>query len=372
MPKANSQLSDAEKKAKKKLKADLKHQRKVQKLETRIQHAISRNDPIVEHSTRKELEELLRSNDRLLIQRQQEKTSIDQQCEQSMQLVRDIFHRLLSAWDKKEQSFSKAEQSKRAKDLLHHMTKGTQALDHFQDVTALRGYTRQKFHSRAGLIVESLGKLSPEKSSLSNQKDVIDSCWKKLEKINRVCSIGCGPGCDAVGLLAFLRGYVPNHNVNSSSMHFVLLDYAIDEWKDAVLDDLEPILTKSFNSTVICEHCDVTQRILDKHEQLIATSDIFLTSYVLTETRFAWDAYFIQLVDKAKEGAVFFFAEPLPWQLHRLIRMSAPDSDQSPLQKLRFAWIDSSMNYPELQELDGRAGGPAVLLAIKVSTSKCT
>ena len=59
MPKANSQLSDAEKKAKKKLKAELKHQRKVQKLETRIQHAISRNDPIVEQSARNELEELL-------------------------------------------------------------------------------------------------------------------------------------------------------------------------------------------------------------------------------------------------------------------------------------------------------------------------
>lgn len=370
MPKANSQLSDAEKKAKKKLKAELKHQRKVQKLETRIQHAISRNDPIVEQSARNELEELLRrSNDRLSNHRQQETTSIDEKCEVSMQIVRDIFHRLLSAWDKKEQSFnSKAEQNKRAKDLLQHMTKGTQALNHFQDVTALRGYTRQKFYSRAGLIVESLGKLSPEQSSLSNQKDVLDSCWKNLEKISRVCSIGCGPGCDAVGLLAFLRGYVPNHTVNSSSMHFVLLDYALDEWKDAVLDDLEPILSQSFGSTVTCEHCDVTKRLVDNHEQVIAATDIFLTSYLLTETRDKWDAYFIQLVDKAKEGAVFYFAEPLPWQLHRLIRMSAPDSDPSPLQRLRFAWIDSSMNYPELQELDGRAGGPAVLLAIKVST----
>lgn len=373
MPKANSQLSDAEKKAKKKLKAELKHQRKVQKLETRIQHAISRNDPIVEQSARNELEELLRSSDRLPERRQQETASIDEiQCEASMQLVRDIFHRLLSAWDTKEQSFSKAEQNKRAKDLLQHMTKGTQALDHFQDVTALRGYTRQKFYSRAGLIIESLGKLSPAQSSLSNQRDVIDLCWKMLEKINRVCSIGCGPGCDAVGLLAFLRGYVPNHDVNSS-MHFVLLDYAIDEWKDAVLDDLEPILTQSFGSTVTCDHCDVTISSLSvKHEQLIATTDIFLTSYLLTETRDKWDAYFIQLVDKAKEGAVFYFAEPLPWQLHRLIKMSAPDSDSSLLQKLRFAWIDSSMNYPELQELDGRAGGPAVLLAIKTSTLNCT
>ena len=149
-------------------------------------------------------------------------------------------------------------------------------------------------------------------------------------------------------------------------MHFILLDYAIEEWKDAVLDDLEPILTQSFAGTVTCEHCDVTNPLLEKHAHLIATTDMFLVSYLLTETRDKWDAYFIELVDKAKEGAVFYFAEPLPWQLHRLIRMAAPDSDPSPLQKLRFVWIDSSMNYPELQELDGRAGGPAILLAIKI------
>eukprot|EP00985_Skeletonema_marinoi_P011422 scaffold5438_cov124-Skeletonema_marinoi.AAC.1 len=365
MPIANSQLSDEEKQAKKQLKASLKHQRKVQKLETRIQHAISRNDPIVEQSAREELDELLGNNDRLQHQMQQEKASNNEQYDKSMLLVRDIFHHLLSAFDKKEQSFSKAEQIQRAKDLLHHMTKGTQALTMFQDVTALRGYTRKKFYSRAGLVVESLGKLSPEQSSLSNKKDVIDACWKNLERINKVCSIGCGPGCDAVGLLAFLKGYVPNHNANSSSMHFILLDYAMEEWEDAVLDDLEPILTKSFASTVTCEHCDVSIPLLEKHAHLIEASDIFLTSYLLTETRDKWDVYFIQLVEKAKEGAIFFFAEPLPWQLHRLIRMSAPDSDPSPLQRLRFAWIDSSMNHPELQELDGRAGGPAILLAIK-------
>ena len=364
MPKANSQLSDAEKKAKKLLKAELKHQRKVQKLETRIQHAISRNDPIVEQSARVELDELLRNTDNPHNQiRKQERGCNNEQYGESMKLVIDIFHQLLSAWDKQDQRFGKSEQNKRAKDLLQHMTKGTQALKMFQDVTALRGYTRQKFHSRAGLIVESLCKLSPEQSSLSNQKAVIDACWKKLEKMNRVCSIGCGPGCDAVGLLAFLRGCVVN---NSSSMHFVLLDYAIQEWKDAVLDDLEPILMQSFAGTVTCEHCDVTAPLLEKHVHLIATTDMFLVSYLLTETRDKWDAYFIELVDEAKEGAVFYFAEPLPWQLHRLIRMAAPDSDPSSLQKLRFAWIDSSMNYPELQELDGRSGGPAILLAIKV------
>lgn len=365
MHKANSQLSDAEKKAKKKLKFELKHQRKVQKLETRIKHAISRNDPIVEQSARQELDALLRKNDGFQHQVvQQEQASTDEQYEESMQLVRDIFHRLLSTWDEKERG--KTEQNKRARDLLHHMTKGTQSPTMFQDVTALRGYTRQKFYSRAGLIVESLGKLSPEQSSLSNQRDVIDACWEKMCKINQICSIGCGPGCDAVGLLAFLRGYIQKRDGNPTSMHFVLLDYAMEEWKDAVLDALESILTGSFASTVTLAPCDVTTS-LDAHIwPLVETTDIFLTSYLLTETRDKWDAYFIKLVDKAKEGAIFYFAEPLPWQLHRLIRMSAQDSDPSPLQKLRFAWIDSSMNHPELQELDGRAGGPALLLALKV------
>jgi len=364
MHRANAQLTDAEKKSKKKLQFELKHQRKVLKLETRIKHAMSRNDPIVEQTARKELEELLRNSDGLEHQVLQEQASTDERYEESMKLVRVIFHRLLSTWDEK--VCGKTEQNKRARDLLHHMTKGTQSRTMFQDVTTLRGYTRQKFYSRAALVVESLGKLSPEQSSLSNQRDVIDACWGKMSNIHQICSIGCGPGCDAVGFLAFLRGYIQTRDVNPSSMHFILLDYAIEEWKDSVLEDLDSILADSFASTVTLDHCDVTSSLEAHIWPLFETTDFFLTSYLLTETRDKWDAYFIQLVDKAKEGAMFYFAEPLPWQLHRLIRMSSPDSDPSPLQRLRFAWIDSSMNHPELQELDGRAGGPALLLALKV------
>lgn len=154
-------------------------------------------------------------------------------------------------------------------------------------------------------------------------------------------------------------------------MHFILLDYAIKDWKDAVLNDLKSILSNSFGSEVVCEHCDVTVPLQEQHQQLwphLETTDIFLISYLLTETRDKWDEYLAQLVEKAKQGAIFYFAEPLPWQLHRLIRMSsssATDSVLSPLKRLRFAWVDSSMNHPEMQELDGRAGTPALLLAIK-------
>lgn len=381
MPKANSELSNTEKETKKKLKSELKYQRRVQKLETRIKHAISRKDPIVEQAARGELELLLRNrdndNDGLYQQQmiQQEQVVHDERYENTIQLVRDIFHQLLSTWEDEKEgqtACNKIEQNRRARGLLNHMTKGTQSLVLFKDITALRGYTRQKFYSRAILIVETFGKLSiPYQPSVSlNQKDVIDECWKKMSNITRVCSVGCGPGCDSIGLLAFLRGYIHNDEVKRSlPMHFILLDYAIKDWKDAVLNDLTSILSNSFGSEVVCEYCDVTVPLQEQHQQvwpLLETTDIFLISYLLTETRDKWDEYLAQLVEKAKQGALFYFAEPLPWQLHRLIRMStSPDSVLSPLKRLRFAWVDSSMNHPEMQELDGRAGGPALLLAIK-------
>jgi hypothetical protein len=367
-PKKNSQLSNAEKDEKKRLKSELKHQRRVQKLQTRIKHAVCRKDAIVEESARKELDELLRKNVDVQHQMQQEQAASDERYEQVMLLARDVFHRLLSKWNEKQQRFSKTEQNKNARDLLQHMTKGTQTEKMFKDVTALRGYTRQKFYSRAGLIVESLCKLSPQQSSLSNQRDVIDACWKSMSKITKICSIGCGPGCDAVGLLAFLQGFNQTGDISPSPLHFILLDYAIKEWKVAVLNDLEPILTESFGMKIICEYCDVTIPLREQHRHilpLLEATDMFLTSYLLTETRDKWDAYFVELVEKAKKGAMFYFAEPLPWQLHRLIRMSTSNSGPSPLKRLRFAWMDSSMNHPELQVLDGRAGGPALLFAIK-------
>ena len=343
MPKANSELSNAEKETKKKLKSELKYQRRVQKLETRIKHAISRKDPIVEQAARKELELLLRNrdndNDGLYQQQMihQEQVVDDERYENAIQLVRDIFHQLLSTWeDEKEGQTacnSKTEQNRRARGLLNHMTKGTQSYTMFKDITALRGYTRQKFYSRAILIVETFGKLSTpdQPSSLSlGQRDVIDACWKKMSNVSTICSVGCGPGCDATGILAFLRGYIHNDEAKRPlPMHFILLDYAIKDWNDAVLNDLKSILSNSFGSEVVCEHCDVRVPLQEQHQHiwpLLETTDIFLISYLLTETRDKWDEYLAQLVEKAKQGAMFYFAEPLPWQLHRLIRMStAPD-----------------------------------------------
>jgi len=253
-------------------------------------------------------------------------------------------------------------------------------------MTALRGYTRQKFHERAALFIESLGKLSPkalEAAKLgrshfgshhqhtSEQEEIMLMCWRKLGGIRKACSLGCGPGNDAVGLITFLRNYFDYAN---GIEDIFLLDYAINEWKDAILINLIPIIVCSYNcNRITCGSFDVTHPLSNNSIEIFAKdSDIFLASYLLTETRNKWDQFFVQLVDLAKVGAMFYFAEPVPWQLHRLIRMSSvntsaetsPGIDCSPLYRLRFVWIDSSMHFPEMQILDGRSDGPAVLLAI--------
>ena len=145
--------------------------------------------------------------------------------------------------------------------------------------------------------------------------------------------------------------------------------------ESAVLDDLIPILQPDYCKKITCEFCDITDSTTITNsnivEQSFGESDIFLTSYLMTETRNQWDEFIIKMVGLAKVGALFYFAEPVPWQLHRLIRMSAPpdlncDDTMSPLHRLRFVWIDCSMHYPDMQTLDGRSGGPAVLLAMKI------
>ena len=112
--------------------------------------------------------------------------------------------------------------------------------------------------------------------------------------------------------------------------------------------------------------------------RIVEGADIFLISYLLTETRNQWDKFFVRLVGLAKDGAIFYFSEPVSWQLHWLIRMFSGRTEPpsfglaggmvmpSPLSGLRFVWIDSSMYCPEMQGLDRRSGGPAVLLALKV------
>ena len=397
---SNSKLTEEERETKRRLKAKLKHQRRVKSLETKIKHAISRKDPVIEKSAREELETLLESeNDadgqlsQQLCQCSLKPPINDNKQKAAVDDVVLLLRKLLSSIDDEDRQTvkkDKIEQTTKARTLLSNMTKGTQEKSMLKDITALRGYTRQKFHGRATLLIESFANITPESLELAptiysrldtqqqqeciDQIDVMNMCYQKLDSIQRVCSIGCGPGNDAAGLVAFLRSFM---NQKDALEEIVLLDFAIEDWKAAVLDDLTPILVPDYVSKITCESCDVTQSIKsDTVEQYIRDSDIFLTSYLLTETRNKWLEFIIELVDLSKVGAMFYFAEPVPWQLHQLIRMSTSseksiDMDYSPLHQLSFAWIDSSILQPEFQKLQGRSGGPAVLLAIKVDTT-CT
>ena len=155
------------------------------------------------------------------------------------------------------------------------------------------------------------------------------------------------------------------------------------------MNDLVPILTPEYVDNISCQSCDVTKPLKDDEvnspsiAEFVQNADIFLTSYLLSETRNSWDEFYIEIVQLAPEGALFYFSEPMAWQLHRLIKMSteclisdevadglvedeSAAKDPTSLHRLKFIWIDSSMHYPELQQMDGRAGGPAVLLAIKL------
>ncbi|KAL7547933.1 hypothetical protein ACHAWF_011198 [Thalassiosira exigua] len=380
--KSNALLTPSERESKRRLKSELKLRRKVKRLETRIEHAISRKDPAVEESAREELRRLLRENG-LESRRPCTTQQDDAFGPAAMEEVLAIFRRLLSSIDDGEREklrSDKIQQTEKARHLLRNMTKGTQTKSMFLDPTALRGYVRQKFHGRAALVVESLGRLSPNAvetaaASLHNhldnrqqqqhaqQRKTMSMCWETLSNIKKICSLGCGPGNDAVGLTCFLRSYFDSYCVEEVYM----LDYAIEEWKDATLDALIPILAPEYANRVTCISCDVTKPLCsDTIEQMVKESDIFLTSYLLTETRSQWDEFFAQLISLAKVGALFYFSEPVPWQLHRLIRMSSESRiESSQMNRLRFVWIDSSMQFPDMQSLDGRSEGPAILLAVK-------
>jgi len=418
---SNSKLLPSQKEQKRHLKSKLKFQRRIHKLETRIAHAISRKDKVVELQARKDLDELLHSQSQkddivtqptscILPETIGSSHNTDTGRDRAIAEVTLIFQKLLTsihnqAKECAQGASTKEVQNSKARNLLHHMTKGTQTQNMFQDVSALRGYVRKKFHGRATLIIKSLSELSPTVLEIaptiedSNQRKIMNLCHSKLTEVERVCSIGCGPGNDVVGLITFLRNCLSNELADADTVthetkgyklkQVMLLDFAISEWKEAALNDLIPILKPEYVDNISCQSCDVTKPLKDEEAnnpsiaEFVQNADIFLTSYLLSETRNSWDEFYIEIVQLAPEGALFYFSEPMAWQLHRLIKMSTEclisdeeaDSlvedesaakDPTSLHRLKFIWIDSSMHYPELQQMDGRAGGPAVLLAIKL------
>lgn len=390
--KRNALLTDEERMEKKKLKKQIKLQAKIKTLRTRIKHSIQRKDSIVEAQARKDLDDLLKKEKSTL----QHLGLLSDSCfdcnntiassacnveEEAQPLILEISNKLFRCPEAQTSLHQSGKQNQVdvTVKLLRHMTKGTQDIFMFNNQSCW-GYCRQKFHERALLLCNSLYKLSGTQEELnllleskSNdvrtdiQKQWIDraAMFTKAKSINRAYSIGCGPGNDMVGLITFLRMI---HGDNFSGLQeAIMLDWSISEWKESILEPLQAILDGSrYVKKMTTMFCDVTKNL--KHESnecansIISSRsetdqiDIFLISYLLSETRGKWEDFFADIIHIIRPGSLLYFAEPTPWQLHRLIELFS--------HSLTFVWVDSSRDYPDLQNCDKRTG-PAVLFAQK-------
>lgn len=262
---------------------------------------------------------------------------------------------------------TKAEHHTKAKQMCRAMTKGEQKESMFDDAAALWGYTRQKYVERARLIYQSFLKLHPKATAppgtkLSEERCNLKACiWKALLSVEHLCSIGCGPGSDVVGVLVLRKSMCMESEMEYNPPSAALLDYVIDQWKATILDSVLPIVAKEGLADlerIACEKTDVTK--VEGNDTIIQNerqgNTLFITSYLLSEQRDKWHGYYRSLAISAMSGDIFYFCEPKPWQLHLLIRLTK--------EWLDFLWVDSSMYFSELQITDMRAG-PAVLVAIK-------
>lgn len=478
--KSNQALTPSERKLKRELKKNVKAFQRINKLSKKIRHAQSRRDSKVEQEARLELSALIKDykcNAQLqqnededkfaklhlelptYLEKEAASSAIDPMtneidsstksreiCKKSILTiynqvilmekeklkVNSVFHNSTTEIEKKEDIAI-------TRNLLKHMTKGTQSRDMFRNSTALWGYTRQKFYIRAMLVVTSLLNLEQTSISFDEPKSVdenecnakffsqpskIFSLFDIFKDVQSICSIGCGPGNDIVGFLSFLQ-CIQRSNLKtptypkfvSQVQEIILLDYAMDDWKQVLIPMLDGCKTGddailSSTCNIVIDECDITRPLFSTTEEVMhnlskqvvngkqkkevnnvtaakyaGLGDIFLISYLLSETRNLWDEFLLKLIETSKRGCIFYFAEPTPWQLHRLISMfelskSANDGEVDKLDnisgsfcneinarksktRMRFLWIDSSMNLPALQGLHARLG-PAVLLGIKL------
>lgn len=406
----NTNLTKEEKVAKRELKKQFKWLAKIDKLETRIRHSISRKDPVIEQQARDELSTLLQesksscNNNIVMKYIPPPRFLPDPVKNEIVSIANQLFSRFsnvqplaittgnpqqsnekedgsstirMNESTKKTKKEAKRVQNEEAIRLLKHFTKGTQSHSMFRNHAALWGYTRQKFTERATLLCQSLYNLHPSQNHKATP--TMKRIWDILssQTIKSACSIGCGPGNDAFGLWIFLRHYANLHHQNTLE-RLLLLDWAIDEWKSTVLDPLQSMLVqeggKEETNRMQMEttFCDVTKPLLNTDENqealkkliqeenitepIVLNYEMFITSYVVSETRGKWNEFYQQLVQYSKPNTLFYFSEPTSWQLHKLCHICQDYLD--------FVWVDSSMYYPKLQSLEGRIG-PAVLLAIR-------
>ena len=358
---ANKDLTPQERKAKRELKRQLKVQQKRARLETRLRHAMSRNDSRVEAETRQALQAF---NEKERTEATSEEIKPHEETPERA-FVKQIYSELQRKQQTEACCETKQAQTDQAVALLRNMTKGTQQKHMFEDANTLWGYTRQKFFERAMLVCESFLKLRPTRDEVLEETDELRRLvWDRFRSVRRICSIGCGPGPDAVGAVAFLKAAIGK--TSPTLDRALLLDWAMEDWK-LILGPLCDIMVPKYVQTVETSTCDISKSLSDTednrkakelilHSESLSDVDLFLVSYLLTEVRGQWYTFMEELIQVSKPNTQFYFADPTPWQLHLLRERFGG--------QLSFIWLDSSMDHPELQPLDKRLG-PAVLLGYK-------
>lgn len=321
----------------------------------------------------------------------------------------------------------KQKQTTEARSLLNHMTKGTQTESMFENDAALIGYTRQKFMERALLAVKSLDRLRPlvkvdMRDGAENDNLFPNQLWQRLLQVRSVLSIGCGPGCDAIGVMTFLyqqqeqRRQQQKRDNDDPSHHpildrIILLDYVMPRWKRLVIDHLIPILTTtrpqakkkmdydadaapadprtplimvSQMDTAACDvrysltrdarNCEAWNCLVKKKGETMTdnnihdtttTVDLIVVSYLLTETRDQWIDFFRDFFQEycPHKECLILLSEPSAWQLHSFLTLFA-DFLQG------YQWLDSSRDSPDLQPMEGRSGPAVVLIQTKATVEK--
>lgn len=354
----NTELAPAEKAAKRNLKKILKQKQKIRKYQIRLQQATSRGDDITATRARKELEEyrvvLLQDSNSIIHQPgfHFDPTDAPKKEEEPLHIVEGR-RWMLRLWNKlvlqiKDPQTTKLNQTEHARELLQNMTKGTQTESMFNNDQALIGYTRQKFNERAMLAFKSLDEVKK-----------YPDLYQRLLKARRICSIGSGPGCDAVGALCFLK-ICGNRRNEAALDYIVLMDFVMPQWKSLVIDSLVPLLSPEHVTRIETSSADVRLPFKEGMNATFCTSldfssvDFVVVSYLLTETRGKWVAFFRDIMEALKPGTLLLLSEPTAWQLHLFLKVYENHIAS-------HQWLDSSQDSLELQALEGRMG-PAVVM----------
>jgi len=375
----------------KNLKRELKVRRRFKRFENKIKQAELRGDKELAQRIQSEFYEYkstIKENESRILDQIVESQTFDSKVDEELEKARPF---LINVRAKLLEGLRPDDACEKARELLGHMTKGSQTRQMFSNNAALFGYvnlysrfnlifdqlfftsgyrcryTQQKFLGRALLIYKSLRKIAlVMEQGESNSVDLtsLSRIYNNIHRIDRVCSIGCGPGNDFSGLIAFLRMHV------DSKSSFVLeeaslLDWAIDNWS-IILDPLKSYCQEHHCKNVRLGFCDITKSISASENEYVrsccARKCIFCFSYILTEQREKWKNFIYDLFHQASIGSMFYFAEPIPWQLFDL--RSILDEDSERLFVIDLVWCDSSITSVHLQSSSGREG-PAVLCGIK-------